>query len=138
MAFEQPIQHIPGAVAGSTFASGNGFNSTGQFLLVKSNGSNLQFVPCAAAGDCPVGIAQDNPASGKALSVMRLGISKVLIGSGGLTAGDEYGTDNQGKAVRKAPTATGANYGDYVLGTVLEGGSAGELATVTVGSPYRI
>lgn len=138
MAFEQPIQMIPGALAGSTFASGNGFNSTGQFLIVKSNAVNRTYVPCSATGDCPAGIAQDNPASAGALGVMRLGISKVFIGAGGLTAGDEYGTDNQGKAIRKAPTATGANFGDYVLGQVIEGGNAGEIATVTVGAPYRI
>lgn len=137
MAFEAPVQLIPGALAGSSFVTGNGYGSTGQYLIVKSSATNKTYVPCTAVGDRPSGISQDTPASGGALGVMRAGISKVLIGTGGLTAGDEYGTDTQGKAVRKASSGTGANYGNYVLGEVIEGGAAGELATVTVDSPYR-
>jgi hypothetical protein len=138
MAWEYRILDLPGALAGSSFTSGNGYNSTGQFLIVKSSAVNNTFIPCTAHGDRPSGIAQNNPASGSGLQIRKIGVSKVVIGSGGLTAGDEYGTDTQGKAVRKAPTNTGADIGDYVLGEVLEGGAAGELATVTVGEPYRI
>lgn len=137
MAFELPILILPGQVAGSDFSTGNGYGSTGQYLITKSSGANNTHVPCTATTDRPTGISQNNPASGGALGVMSIGVSKVLIGTGGLTAGDEYGTDTQGKAVRKAASNTGANFGQFVLGTVLEGGAAGELATVTVGAPYR-
>lgn len=137
MAFEAPVQLIPGALAGSSFLTGNGYQSTGQFLIVKSSGANRTFVPCTATTDRPAGISQDTPASGGALGVMNLGISKVFIGSGGLTAGDEYGSDADGNAVRKASSGTGANFGQFVLGEVIEGGTEGSLATVTVGPPYR-
>lgn len=137
MAFEAPVQLIPGALAGSTFVTGNGYGSTGQYLIVKSNGTDRTYVPCAADTDQPSGIAQDTPASGGALGVMNLGISKVLAG-GTLVAGNRYGPDANGKAVAKQETSSGADYGEWVLGEVIEGAASGELATVTVGTPYRI
>ncbi len=137
MAYELPILILPGQIAGSDFSTGNGYGSTGQYLIVKSNGVADTHVPCTAVTDRPTGIAQGNPTTGAALGVMAIGVSKVLIGTGGLTAGDEYGPDAQGKAVRKAASNTGANFGQFVLGGVLVGGAAGELATVTVGAPYR-
>ncbi|WP_431490968.1 hypothetical protein [Paraburkholderia fungorum] len=136
MAYELPILILPGQVAGSDFSTGNGYGSTGQFLITKISGNDTH-VPCTAVTDRPSGIAQGNPTTGAALGVMAIGVSKVFVGSGGLTAGDEYGTDTQGKAVRKAASNTGANFGQFVLGTVLVGAAAGELATVTVGAPYR-
>ena len=137
MAFEAPVQLIPGALAGSAFVTGNGYGSTGQYLIVKSSGTNKTYVPCSADTDRPIGISQDTPASGGALGVINLGISKVLAG-GTLTAGDAYGPDAQGKAVKKNETSTGADFGEFVLGEVIEGAASGELATVTVGSPYRV
>lgn len=136
MAYELPILILPGQVAGSDFSTGNGYGGTGQFLITKISGNDTH-VPCTAVTDRPSGIAQGNPTTGAALGVMAIGVSKVFVGSGGLTAGDEYGTDTQGKAVRKAASNTGANFGQFVLGTVLVGAAAGELATVTVGAPYR-
>lgn len=139
MAWERNVFEIPGAVAGSDMSSGNGYSSTGQFLIVtasKDRAANTH-VPCTSHKDRPSGIAQNDPKSGEGLAVMALGVSKVLCGAT-ISAGDEYGPDNNGKAVKKNPTSTGADYGDYVLGQVLEGGAAGELATVTVYGPYRI
>lgn len=137
MAWEAPIQILPGQTAGSDFSTGNGYNSTGQFLITKLSADNTH-VPCTNHADRPSGIAQTNPKSGDGLAVMSNGVSKVITGAGGLTFGQEYGPDAQGKAVAKNPTATGADLGDYVMGVCLEGGAAGALATVTVGSPYRI
>lgn len=137
MAWEAPIQNLPGQTAGSDFSTGNGYSSTGQFLITKISGDNAH-VPCTNHADRPSGIAQTNPKSGDALTVMSLGVSKVITGSGGLAAGQEYGPDAQGKAVAKNATTTGADLGDCVLGVCLEGAAAGALATVTVGAPYRV
>ena len=137
MAIEQILQRIPGAVAGSSFATGNGYNSTGQYLFVKSSGANLTYIPVSAVTDLPIGVSQNNPASSGALEVAVAGVTKIKIGSGGLTAGQEVGSDNQGKAVASAPSATGANYGQFVRGICLEGGAAGELATILLYGPYR-
>jgi len=137
MAWERPVLIIPGQIAGSDFRTGNGSGSTGQYLLVKQTAVDNTHVPCTAVGDRPSGISQDKPNTGEALGVMSMGVSKVVAGSGGLTAGDEYGTDTQGRAVTKASSGTGANFGQFVVGTVLEAAAEGALATVTVGAPYR-
>lgn len=137
MAWERPVLIIPGQIAGSDFRTGNGYGSVGQYLIVKQTAVDNTHVPCTAVGDRPSGISQDKPNTGEALGVMSMGVSKVTAGSGGLTAGDEYGTDTQGRAVRKASSGTGANFGQFVLGTVLEAAVEGALATVTVYPPYR-
>ena len=137
MAWEYPILNLPGQTAGADFSTGNGYLSTGQYLITKMSGDNAH-VPCSSAHDQPSGIAQTNPVNGDALSVMALGVSKVMVGSGGLVAGQAYGPDAQGKAVAKGPTATGANFGDFVMGFCLEGAAAGALATVTVVPPYQV
>lgn len=137
MAWEYALLDLPGQIAGSTFATGNGYQSTGQFLITKLNGTNDTHVPCSAVGDRPSGIAQNNPASGGALQVRAFGVSKVVCAET-LVAGDEFGPSALGKADKKFPTATGADFGNYVLGVVLEGAGLNELATVLIGMPYRI
>lgn len=141
MAWEQAVQVMPAQLAGEDFSptgSLTGVNG-GQFLIVKQNAARTAdtVVHCNSVKDRPRGIIQNNPVSGDGASVMNLGISKVIAG-GTLSPGDEYGTDSAGRAVKKNPTSTGANYGDYVLGEVIEGAAVGELATVTVYGPYRI
>lgn len=137
MAWERPIMDIPAAIAGSDFSTGNGFNNTGQFLFVKLSADST-YVPCTSTKDIPIGVAQNNPKANDGLQVRVEGVTKVFVGSGGLNAGDEVGTDAQGKAVKKGVTATGANLGDAVRGICVEGGAAGALATVYLISYYRI
>lgn len=144
MAIELPLFFLPGLVAGEDFSATassplTGYKSTGQYLFVKQNNNRdaLTVVHCNSVKDRPLGIAQTNPQNAQAISVMQAGISKVVAGAT-LTPGDEVGTDSAGRAVKKNPTSTGANYGDYVMGQVLEGAAVGELATVLIGMPYRI
>lgn len=142
MALERPVL-ILNQIAGEDFSSAgalSGYQGTGQYLIVKQNPArtNNTVVHCNSVKDRPRGIAQGNPAAGDALGVMAQGVSKVVAG-GVLSAGDAFGTDSSGRAVRKNETNTGANYGDYVLGEVVEGATAlGQLATVILASPYRI
>lgn len=137
MAWECPILMLPKGLAGSDFSTGNGYKSTGQYLIVKLSADNT-YVPCTSVLDRPAGISQTNPKTGAALAVMAFGVSKVMTGSGGLTWGQEYGPDASGLAVAKVSLQTGGALDNYVLGICLEGGAAGALATVTVGSAYRI
>lgn len=139
MAWECPVLMLPGLIAGSSFATGNGYNSTGQFLFVKMS-ANDTVVPCSALTDIPLGVAQTNPASGDAIAVMVMGVSKVYVGAGGLTIDSDtfVGTDAQGKAVMKRPTSSGANYGNYVRGIALETANAGELGTILLIGPWTV
>ena len=130
MAWEYKILDEPGALAGEDMNT-----SSEQYLIAKSSGVNNTYVKCTAKTDVPAGIIQNNPKSGEALQLRRLGISKVIAG-GTLVAGDLYGPDANGKAVAKAESATGADFGDFVLGQVIEGCAVNEYATVTVGPPF--
>lgn len=139
MAWEAPVLDLPGQVAGSTFATGNGYNGTGQFLFVKMSASNT-VVPCSAVTDIPLGVSQGNSASGDAIQIRVLGVTKVYVGTGGLTidADTFVGTDAQGKAVMKRPTSSGANYGNYARGIALETANAGELGTILLIGPWTV
>jgi len=76
--------------------------------------------------EAALGILQNKPKSGEAADVLAIGISKVVVGVGGLTAGTQYEAANDGTAITVAAAKVG-------LGTVLTGAAAGELATVTIG-----
>lgn len=145
MAISYPVLDIPGGIAGVTFASGlTGLNSTGQYLFVKMHtenpdvgGTAFTFSPCTATSDDPIGIAQNNPASGAGLAVRALGLSKCMAG-GTVRAGDEIGTDAAGRGVVIAATSTGANYGRHVCGVAMEGAASGELFTIALIRHYRV
>lgn len=144
MAWERAVLDLPAGIAGSSFASGNGYQSTGQFLFVRLHTENPDvagtantFVPCTSVSDDPVGVSQNNPASGGSLQVRVEGVTKIVAG-GTIRVGDSVGTDANGKAVTKAESSTGANYGNFVRGVALEGGAAGELVTVLLSKYYRI
>jgi len=142
MAWEVPVLDLPGQIAGEDFSSVGaltGLNSTGQFLFVKmAPGINDTVLHCSSAKDRPVGVSQGNSVKGDALQVRAIGVSKIVAGAA-VAAGDPVGTDAAGRCVKKAETATGANYGEFVAGLVLEGVvAAGSVATVLLQSPYRI
>ena len=136
MAFERAILDVPGAIAGASFATGNGYGSTGQFLFCKLSAANT-YIPCTATTDNPVGVSQNNPANADGLQLRIAGISKIVAG-GTIAAGDEIGTTAQGKAIKKNPTATGAEYGHYVRGIALDAAASGELVSVYLDPYYRI
>lgn len=142
MAWERPVLDLPAIVAGEDFSSaGNlsGYQSTGQFLWVKMDPKNIdnQVVHCNNHRDRMVGVSQGNSKSGQALQVRAIGVTKLVAGEN-LVAGQAVGTNNSGQAVHKNETSTGADYGDFVGGVVLEGAVNAALVTVLLTSPYRI
>lgn len=141
MAFEYPILIMPGQTAGADFsgtAGGTtaGYNQTGQYLFTKLSGDSAH-VPVSNVTDIVSGVAQDHPKSGSALAVMSIGITKVVAG-GTLTAGQLCGPNASGQAVSRDEAFSGASYGTTVAGLVLEGASAGELATIRLLDPIQV
>lgn len=131
MAWEAPIQILPGIVSTNDL-------STNQYYCVKLDTANAdQVVLCTAHGDKPLGILQNKPKANQAAGVMTDGVTKAACGST-VAVGDEVGVDSTGRIVTKQATSSGADYGDFVIGDVIEGGAVGELATIKLRSPYRI
>lgn len=79
-----------------------------------------------AAGVEVLGVLQNAPKSGEVADVMGIGITKLMVGVGGLTAGATWEAAADG-------TGIAATTGKVGKGTVLIGASQGQLATVTVG-----
>ena len=111
MAYEQTLRSI-GAPASADL-------SASQFCFVVVNANGQLALP-SAGGDAD-GILQDKPnGAGVAGEVGILGISKLLVGTGGVTAGDLLATDVNGKAVT-------ASTGNKILGRALATGAAGTI-----------
>lgn len=103
MAYEFPVfcQSLP---AGADLR-------TKQFYFVKLNTSG-QVVAIAADTDVPIGVLQNEPNTGEAAIVMRLGVSKI-VGGADLSIGNQIGTSATGKAVARA---VGTDTTKYVVG----------------------
>lgn len=99
--------------------------SAKQYYAVKVDSSG-EAALCSSAGEAVFGVLQNKPEAGRSASVAVQGVTKMIIGTGGLTTGAQWQTDATGAAIDAAS-------GDFVGGTVLEGGNAGEYATVTIG-----
>lgn len=100
--------------------------SNAQYTAVKISSSKT-IVACDTAGEVAFGVLYNKPASGVAATVIRSGIVKMVIGTGGLTSGTQWMVAADGTAV----TATGT--GKYPMGYVVAGGNAGEIASVSIG-----
>jgi len=101
--------------------------STQQFRFVKLNTSG-QVVAVAALTDIPVGILQNNPASGQEATVRVMGISKGSFDAS-IDEGVIVGTSADGQIDAKAVTDTT----EYVLGQViLAATAAGQIGTLLV------
>jgi hypothetical protein len=110
---------IPGFTVGTLLAGAD--LSAKQYTFVVANSSS-QVVSATAAGDV-LGVLQNAPVAGAAAQVMTGGVSKVLVGTGGVTAGH---------AVQVAATSFGAvnaSTGKGV-GIALETGVAGQIVAV--------
>ncbi len=111
MAYEQTLRTIGLPASADLSAS--------QFCFVAVNANGQLALP-SAGGDAE-GILQDKPnAAGQTGEVGILGISKLVVGAGGVTAGDLLATDVNGKAVTAAT-------GNKILGRALATGTAGTL-----------
>lgn len=85
---------------------------------------------CDAAGELAQfiihGGVNETPAVGDELTLQCGGVAKVIIGTGGLTAGGAVTTDATGAAVAAAAT-------NEILGHCVVGGAAGEVGSVLLG-----
>lgn len=95
--------------------------SSKQFHFVKVSGNNTVTV-CAAITDTPIGVLQNNPASGEAAVVCVFGITKV-VADGTLAAGNLIGTSADGQA---DAIAAGSDTTVTTVGQALNAASAGE------------
>jgi hypothetical protein len=95
--------------------------SAKQYHFVKMSGNNTVTV-CAAITDVPIGVLQNNPASGGAAEVCLFGISKV-VADGTLAAGNVIGTSADGQA---DAIAAGTDTTVYTMGIALSAASAGD------------
>ncbi len=149
MATELRSYAYPGGIAGEDFSVGGGLtgqngngNASGQFLFVCLNGTEDTFVHYQndnhLSGRVPVGVSQNDPATGGQLSVMSLGRSKIVAGSGGIAIGQEVGSDSAGRGVAKAATLTGANLGDFVMGICSCAASEGNVGSIELIGRYRV
>lgn len=100
--------------------------STKQFYCVEATADSTVNLTNAAGENC-LGILQNKPSIvGDVCDIMCIGVSKVMVGTGNLTAGQVWEAAADGTAI---PATTGK----VGMGTVLIGAVAGKLATVTVG-----
>lgn len=101
-----------------------------QFKFMVTNASG-QLAASGAGADAD-GVLQDKPdAQGKVAELGIRGVSKVLVGAGGLTAGDLVMSEAGGAAI----LATATN---VVKGRALETGAAGEIIPVQLKDGYKL
>lgn len=98
-----------------------------RFGLVASDG---QIDAVSSAGGDADGIIMGKPdAAGKATEVAISGIAKVVVGTGGITAGQKVQSDANGEAIVAAS-------GDHVLGKALATGAAGAVVPILLVSKH--
>jgi hypothetical protein len=109
--------------------------SANQYYFVKINSSGLA-VLCSGATDKPIGVLQNDPASGEEAVITVVGGSKVVAGAS-IDEGVLIGTASTGKADAKTP---GTDTTEYVVGTViLAAGADLEILTALINcsNPHR-
>lgn len=109
--------------------------SAKQYYFVKINTSG-QAVLCSGATDKPIGVLQNDPASGEEAVITVVGGSKV-VASASIDEGVLIGTASTGKADAKTP---GTDTTEYVVGTaILAAGADGEILTALINcsNPHR-
>jgi hypothetical protein len=112
---------IPGLVI--TLAAGGDLTAAvNQYRPVKMNSTGL--ITLSGASEDAVGFLQNMPNTGEAATVMVTGVTKALVGTGGVTAG------NKVRAVADGVAAAGS--GHHVVGTALDSGLAGEYVRVLI------
>jgi len=106
--------------------------SGSQFRFVRVTGAN-QVGVIAADTQAPIGVLQNAPdgsTSSIGANIMAIGVTKLVVGAGDLTAGQEVTIDANGLGIN-----AGAN--TRVYGICLESADAGEIATVFVNCGSR-
>lgn len=101
--------------------------SAKQYFIVDISGDGT-ITTAGSAGQAVLGVLQNDPESGQVAIVRTSGVSKVKVGTGGLTAGQLVQADADGTAIAGAS-------GDYVIGMALNTGAEGSLVAVAIGVP---
>jgi len=101
------------------------YKTTSKQYYIVDIGADKTATLASVAGQAAIGVLQNAPAAGEAALVRTGGVSKVIVGTGGITAGDQVQTDATGAAIAAAT-------GDWTLGMCLIGAAAGEYATILV------
>lgn len=109
--------------------------SSSQFTWVKLDSSG-DVVECAAVGDAPYGVLQNNPESGEEAVVCLLGVTKVVADADISTPGTLVGTSSDAQTDAKVP---GTDSAEYYSGVMISGGSAaGAYGTAFVFPPVYL
>ena len=109
--------------------------SAKQYYFVKMSADNTVIL-CSGATDVPIGVLQNDPASGEEASVLVVGGTK-LVASAAIAAGLKIGTASTGKADAKV---AGTDTTEYTVGQVLlASGSDADILTAVINcaSPNR-
>lgn len=106
-AYENPIGHVPGAVADVDL-------SASQFLLARYTSTGTVEVNTTAGTKC-IGVINDKPKAGDAVNIMNIGESKVIAGAA-VAVGDLLQNDGSGRAI----TRTGTN---EIVGVAMQAAS---------------
>lgn len=114
MSYEENLQKIGSLTA-------NGDQSANQYKFVKYSASGVEV--CDTAGEAAIGVLQNKPTAGQVCEIGFSGVSKVTVGTGGITAGNNVQSDASGLAIAAA-------IGDYSQGVALETGAAGARVAV--------
>lgn len=101
------------------------YQTTSKQFYIMDCGADGTATLASSAGQACIGVLQNDPASGEAAIVRTGGVSKVLVGTGDISAGDLVQANANGEAIAAAS-------GDYTVGVCLIGASAGEYATILV------
>jgi len=99
--------------------------SSSQWLFVKMNGNGIVDA-CDGTTDVPVGVLQDEAATGQGVSVRTIGYTKVILGDT-VTAGQFVGTDASAACI---PLTPGTSTTLYVAGQAVVGGASGEIGEI--------
>ena len=95
--------------------------STKQYYFVTLNSSGQVILPTATT-DVPYGILQNKPGSLQAALVMRIGVSRLVLGGSIITGANNVGTDAAGKGTLFAAGVAGT--AGYPVGYMEEGADA--------------
>lgn len=96
---------------------GVGLNSSGQAVLA------------SVAGQACIGVLQNKPGSGQAATVAMGGITKVIAGTGGITAGSYVKIDANGAFVNQTAASSTNTIGICVVGAAAAGIGSVRLTT---------
>ncbi len=127
--------------------------SAKQFYFVKCAATTDKYgtdvTTIAAATDTPLGIVQDAQKAGDEVAICIAGVSKCVVGAGGIVAGDLLTIDSGGKVITAPPstlsdvssaidTTSGTDIGDWIVGIALYTHAASDVGTILLRFAGRV